>query len=61
MLPENLKKLIVGEEEESEETKYVVVVVGGGVVDVVVDYINFCKEIHLLTYFRIVKEKWDKR
>ena len=54
MLPENLKKLIVGEEEESEETKYVVVVV---VVDVVVDDINFCKEIHLLTYFRIVKEK----
>ena len=53
MLPENLKKLIVGEEEESEETKYVVVVV----VDVVVDDINFCKEIHLLTYFRIVKEK----
>ena len=56
MLPENLKKLIVGEEEESEETKYVVVVVVT-VVDVVVDDINFWKEIHLLTYFRIVKEK----
>ena len=58
MLPENLKKLIVGEKEKSEETKYVVVVVVVvAVVDVVVDDINFCKEIHLPTYFRIVKEK----